>query len=77
MTINGSFEFKEEALPGSREICHLKAEQQSQNDALTRSQTPERRELDYVRNLGAINETAKEIKIFGLSDFIINGFGEV
>ncbi|MGZ3945177.1 MAG: ABC transporter ATP-binding protein [Mucilaginibacter sp.] len=46
----------------------------SQNYALTRSQTPERRELDYVRYLGASDETAKEVKIFGLADFIINRF---
>jgi ATP-binding cassette subfamily B protein len=46
----------------------------SQNYALTRSQTPERRELDYVRYLGASDETAKEVKIFGLSDFIIKRF---
>ena len=45
-----------------------------QNYALTRSQTPERRELDYVRFLGASDETAKEVKIFGLSDFIIDRF---
>ena len=46
----------------------------SKNYALTRSQTPERRELDYVRYLGASDETAKEVKIFGLSDFIIARF---
>jgi ATP-binding cassette subfamily B protein len=46
----------------------------SQNYALTRSQTPERRELDYLRFLGASDETAKEVKIFGLADFIINRF---
>ena len=46
----------------------------SQNYALTRRQTPERRELDYVRYLGASDETAKEVKIFGLADFIINRF---
>jgi ATP-binding cassette subfamily B protein len=46
----------------------------SQNYALTRSQTPERRELDYVRYLGASDETAKEVKIFGLADFIIGRF---
>jgi ATP-binding cassette subfamily B protein len=45
-----------------------------QNYALTRSQTPERRELDYLRFLGASDETAKEVKIFGLADFIINRF---
>ena len=42
--------------------------------ALTRGQTPKRRELDYVRYLGASDETAKEIKIFDLSGFIINRF---
>ncbi|RYD79862.1 MAG: ABC transporter ATP-binding protein [Sphingobacteriales bacterium] len=46
----------------------------SKNYALSRSQTPERRELDYVRYLGASDETAKEVKIFGLADFIINRF---
>ncbi|QPH38978.1 ABC transporter ATP-binding protein [Pedobacter endophyticus] len=46
----------------------------SKNYALSRSQTPERRELDYVRYLGASDETAKEVKIFGLSDFIIARF---
>jgi len=46
----------------------------SKNYALTRSQTPERRELDYVRYLGASDETAKEVKIFGLADFIIQRF---
>lgn len=42
--------------------------------ALTRGQTPERRELDYLRYLGASDETAKEVKIFGLSGFIIERF---
>lgn len=46
----------------------------NQNYALTRSQTPERRELDYVRYLGASDETAKEIKIFNLAEFITNRF---
>lgn len=46
----------------------------SKNYALSRSQTPERRELDYVRYLGASDETAKEVKIFGLSDFITERF---
>ncbi|TCD00764.1 ABC transporter ATP-binding protein [Pedobacter frigidisoli] len=46
----------------------------SKNYALSRSQTPERRELDYVRYLGASDETAKEVKIFGLADFITNRF---
>ncbi len=42
--------------------------------ALTRGQTPERRELDYVRYLGASDETAKEVKIFNLSGFLIKRF---
>jgi ATP-binding cassette subfamily B protein len=45
-----------------------------QSYALTRSQTPERRELDYLRYLGASDETAKEIKMFSLSGFIVDRF---
>jgi len=45
--------------------------------ALSRRQTPERRELDYVRFLGASDETAKEVKIFNLSGFIINRFKQL
>src|SRR6516225_5597447 len=45
-----------------------------QTYALSRRQTPERRELDYLRYLGASDETAKEVKIFGLSGFIIEKF---
>ncbi|WP_367868331.1 ABC transporter ATP-binding protein [Pedobacter sp. WC2423] len=45
-----------------------------QSYALTRGQTPERRELDYLRFLGASDETAKEIKIFNLSGFVIDRF---
>ncbi len=33
-------------------------------------QTPEKRELDYLRYLGASNTSAKEIKIFGLGDYL-------
>jgi ATP-binding cassette subfamily B protein len=32
--------------------------------------TPERRELDYLRFLGAGNESAKEVKIFGLGKYL-------
>ena len=42
--------------------------------ALTREQTSERRELDYLRYLGASDDTAKEVKLFGLSDFLIDRF---
>lgn len=34
--------------------------------------TPERRELDYLRMLGASNQPAKEIKIFGLGSYLID-----
>ncbi len=42
--------------------------------SLTRSWTPQRRELDYLRFIGASDETAKEVKIFGLSSFISSRF---
>ncbi|AKD56561.1 ABC transporter ATP-binding protein [Spirosoma radiotolerans] len=42
--------------------------------SLSRSWTPERRELDYLRFIGASDETAKEVKIFGLSGFLIDRF---
>jgi ATP-binding cassette, subfamily B, bacterial len=45
-----------------------------QTYALSRRQTPERRELDYLRYLGASDETAKEVKIFDLSGFVIGRF---
>ena len=42
--------------------------------SLNNQWTPERRELDYYRFIGASDETAKEVKIFGLSDFLVNNF---
>ncbi len=42
--------------------------------SLTRSWTPERRELDYIRYIGASDATAKEVKIFSLSDFLAQRF---
>jgi ATP-binding cassette subfamily B protein len=36
--------------------------------------TPERRQLDYVRYLGSSIETAKEVKLFGLNQFLIDRF---
>jgi len=42
--------------------------------SLTRSWTPERRELDYLRFLGASDVTAKEVKLFGLADFLKTRF---
>ncbi|HEX4849874.1 MAG TPA: ABC transporter ATP-binding protein, partial [Puia sp.] len=45
-----------------------------QTYSLSRRQTPERRELDYVRYIGASDETAKEVKLFNLSGFLIDRF---
>jgi ATP-binding cassette subfamily B protein len=45
--------------------------------SLTRNFTPERRELDYLRYIGASDETAKEVKIFSLADFLANRFKEL
>lgn len=38
--------------------------------SLARSWTQERRELDYLRYAGASDVTAKEVKLFGLSDYL-------
>jgi ATP-binding cassette subfamily B protein len=38
---------------------------------------PERRELDYVRQTAASAETAKEVKIFGLHNFLIKRYLEL
>ena len=37
-------------------------------------QTPVRRQLDYLRMLGGSKEAAKELKLFGLSDFLTDRF---
>ncbi len=42
--------------------------------ALTRAQTAERRELDYLRYLAASDDTAKEVKLFHLSEWLIDRF---
>lgn len=42
--------------------------------SLNRRQTPERRELDYLRYVGASDESAKEVKLFNLSGFLIDRF---
>lgn len=46
----------------------------SQGYSLARSWTQERRELDYLRYIGANDKTAKELKLFGLSDFLADRF---
>jgi len=40
-------------------------------------QTPVRRELDYLRVLGGSREAAKELKLFGLKDFLIERFARL
>jgi ATP-binding cassette subfamily B protein len=46
----------------------------AQSYSLNYAYTPERRILDYVRLVGASVETAKEVKIFGLGDFLIERY---
>jgi ATP-binding cassette subfamily B protein len=36
--------------------------------------TPQRRQLDYIRYMGASDETAKEVQIFGLAPWLIHQF---
>jgi ATP-binding cassette subfamily B protein len=45
-----------------------------QQYSLARSWTSERRELDYLRFIGANDKTAKEIKLFGLTSFLVERF---
>ncbi|MCB0846613.1 MAG: ABC transporter ATP-binding protein, partial [Bacteroidetes bacterium] len=45
--------------------------------SLARNWTPERRELDYLRYIGASDQTAKEVKLFGLADFIKDRFAKL
>jgi ATP-binding cassette subfamily B protein len=49
----------------------------AQSYALDYARTAERRELDYVRQTGASAETAKEVKIFGLNDFLIDRYRQL
>lgn len=46
----------------------------AQSYSLDYRRTPERRELDYVRQTAASVETAKEVKIFGLNNFLIDRY---
>src|SRR5213593_3596583 len=39
--------------------------------------TPERRLLDYLRYMGASDESAKEVKLFGLSSFLVGRYAEL
>ena len=40
-------------------------------------QTPIRRQLDYLRVLGGSKEAAKELKLFGLKDFLVGRFTQL
>jgi ATP-binding cassette subfamily B protein len=42
--------------------------------SLLYSWTPERRQLDYLRYIGASDISAKELKLFGLSDFLVDRY---
>jgi ATP-binding cassette, subfamily B, bacterial len=42
--------------------------------SLLYSWTPERRQLDYLRYIGASDISAKELKLFGLSDFLVERY---
>lgn len=47
------------------------------NYSLNFQWTPERRQLEYIRQMGASVETAKEVKIFNLNRFFIGRFREL
>ncbi len=49
----------------------------AQSYSLTYAWTPERRELDYLRFIGASDETAKEVKVFGLNGFLTDRYRSV
>jgi ATP-binding cassette, subfamily B, bacterial len=42
--------------------------------SLSWRRTPERRQLDYMRYVGASDETAKEVQLFGLAPWLIDRF---
>ena len=39
--------------------------------------TPERRQLDYLRYVGSTHSTAKEVKLFGLSDYLTRRYSDL
>ena len=45
--------------------------------SLLYSWTPERRQLDYLRYIAASDVSAKELKLFGLSDFLVGRYGRL
>jgi ATP-binding cassette subfamily B protein len=49
----------------------------AQSYAVNYQWTPERRELDYLRMVGASTTTAKEVKSFGLNAFLIDRYRDL
>ncbi|HEY7210932.1 MAG TPA: ABC transporter ATP-binding protein [Bryobacteraceae bacterium] len=47
------------------------------NYALNFRQTPAKRQLDYLRQVGGSKEAAKELKLFGLSEYLTNRFTNI
>ena len=45
--------------------------------SLLYSWTAERRQLDYLRYIGASDVSAKEVKLFGLADFLVGRYAEL
>ena len=45
--------------------------------SLLYSWTPERRQLDYLRYIGASDVSAKEVKLFGLSPFLVDRYARL
>ena len=45
--------------------------------SLLYSWTPERRQLDYLRYIGASDVSAKEVKLFGLANFLVDRYDRV
>jgi len=47
------------------------------NYSLSFQQTPDRRELEYLRVLGGAKESAKELKLFGLAPFLVGRYSDL
>ncbi len=47
------------------------------NYSLSFQQTPDRRELEYLRVLGGTKESAKELKLFGLAPFLVGRYSKL
>jgi ATP-binding cassette subfamily B protein len=49
----------------------------AKNYSLIRSQTHGRREMEYINFIGSSDESAKEIRLFDLSDFFVNRYRKI